>query len=163
MEMQLNPPPKLTSTQKGSIGEALIGAQLMLASAGRLSPYRPLADDDGTDILVADKLTGRVVQIQVKANYSSQSTPPKTVQYDIRLATFKASLTSFLLGAIVDPADGALWRAWLIPTTELRAISVVSRNKLAISPNPSLTSRDRYAPWRCKSMRDVVGRLLATA
>jgi hypothetical protein len=36
---------ELTSTQKGAIGEAFIGAQLMLASNGRLSPFRSIADD----------------------------------------------------------------------------------------------------------------------
>ena len=40
----------LTSTQKGAIGEAIVGAQLMLASNGRLSPFRSIADDDGTEL-----------------------------------------------------------------------------------------------------------------
>lgn len=89
--------------------------------------------DDGTDMLVADKLSGKVMHVQVKANYSSQAAPPKSVQYDVQLTTFRASVSSFMLAAIIDPDDGALWRAWLIPPTELRAISIGSYDRKAAS------------------------------
>lgn len=46
-----DPVSQLTTTQEGSIGEAMAGVQLMLASGGRLTPFRPVADDDGTDLL----------------------------------------------------------------------------------------------------------------
>lgn len=133
----------------------------MLASYGRLSPFRPLADDDGTDLLVADKLSGGVVHVQVKARYLSEADAPGYVQFDVRRATFRIRLDSFLLAAIIDPANGALWRAWLIPTAELPGVSIVKPDKYAITPNPSLISRDRYASFRCENMQTLVGRLLA--
>lgn len=163
MELQPSPRLKLSSTQKGSIGEAVVGAQLMLASHGRLSPFRPLADDDGTDLLVADKLTGRVVHVQVKASYSSEAEAPPKVQFDIRRATFRIKLDSFVLAALLDPASGGLWRAWLIPTAELAAISIIKPHKYSITPNPSLASRDRYVPWRYRNMEELVGRLVGSS
>ena len=38
----------------------------MKASEGRLSPFQPLADDDGLDVLFFDKVTGNSVAIQLK-------------------------------------------------------------------------------------------------
>ena len=38
----------------------------MKASDGRLSPFQPLADDDGLDVLFFDKVTGNSVAIQLK-------------------------------------------------------------------------------------------------
>ena len=48
----------VTATQKGAIGESIVAIQLILESGGRLSPFEPLADDDGIDLLIYDKETG---------------------------------------------------------------------------------------------------------
>ncbi|WP_281254265.1 hypothetical protein [Paraburkholderia ribeironis] len=40
----------LTSTQVGVIGENLLVNAVMKASDGRLSPFRPIADDDRLDV-----------------------------------------------------------------------------------------------------------------
>ncbi|MCH8158120.1 MAG: hypothetical protein IID18_10300 [Nitrospinae bacterium] len=42
----------ITTTQIGAIGEHIAASQLMLASQGRLSPFLPMADDDGIDLLI---------------------------------------------------------------------------------------------------------------
>lgn len=56
----------LSSTQIGAIGENLLANAVMKASDDRLSPFQPLADDDGLDVLFFDKLTGNSVAIQLK-------------------------------------------------------------------------------------------------
>ena len=53
----------LTSTQIGAIGEAIVAAELTLASGGRLAPFKPFADDDGIDLLIYDKVTKRALKI----------------------------------------------------------------------------------------------------
>ena len=58
---------QLTSTQIGAIAESLVANAIMVHSKGRLSPFVPLADDDGIDLLVYDKRTGRAVSLQIKA------------------------------------------------------------------------------------------------
>lgn len=50
---------KISETQKGAIAENLICNWLMIESNGRLSPYRPVADDGGIDILFFDRYTRR--------------------------------------------------------------------------------------------------------
>jgi hypothetical protein len=56
----------LTSTQVGVIGENLLVNAVMKESDGRLSPFRPIADDDGLDVLFFDKDTGNSVAMQLK-------------------------------------------------------------------------------------------------
>jgi hypothetical protein len=45
-------PQRITSTQTGAVGELTIAAGLIVASDGRLAPFKPVADDDGIDLLV---------------------------------------------------------------------------------------------------------------
>jgi hypothetical protein len=159
MTATADPTFSLTTTQRGAIAEAIVAAQLMLVSDGRLSPFRPLADDDGTDLLVMNKVTSGICALQVKARFASRSDPPPYVQFDTRSATFRAVAASHLLAALVDPSDGAFWRAWLIPMVDLETIAAPRPGKLVITPNPSLQSNDRYAPWRCASAYEVAEKL----
>ena len=57
----------LTSTQIGTLAENLVTNELMIESSGRLSPFQPIADDDGIDVLIYDKVTGKALPIQIKA------------------------------------------------------------------------------------------------
>ena len=54
---------KLTSTQIGALAENVVANELMIESGGRLSPFQPIADDDGIDLLVYDKVTGNALPI----------------------------------------------------------------------------------------------------
>lgn len=150
--------PRLTSTQKGAIGEAIVGAQLILASGGRLSPHRPLADDDGTDLLLADKVSGRFSMLQIKCRFISRSEGTKYEQFDLRLKTFREVAHNWVLAAMIDPADGVLWCSWLIPATELMSIASQKGDLLVIRPNP-VGLRDRYVPWRLDSVAALAERL----
>lgn len=47
----------LTSTQRGKIAELHVATALMAQSNGRLSPFEPLSDDHGIDLVVLDKVT----------------------------------------------------------------------------------------------------------
>lgn len=42
----------LTSNQVAAIGEALVAIELIKASAGKLSPSKPLTDDYGIDLVL---------------------------------------------------------------------------------------------------------------
>jgi hypothetical protein len=47
-----------TTTQRGTVAEHVVAIELMMGSEGRLAPFKPIADDDGLDLLVYDKVTG---------------------------------------------------------------------------------------------------------
>ncbi len=73
---------QLTSTQKGKVTEQLVASALLIASNGRLTPFVPLADDHGLDLIVLDKVTRRSISIQVKSAIANASRG--TVQFDVR-------------------------------------------------------------------------------
>ncbi len=150
----------LSTTQIGRIGENIVGAQLMLASAGRLSPFVPLADDGGVDLLVHDKVTGCSVTVQVKGRVAKDDSALGYVQFDVRTSTFRDGPDMFLLAVLLDMQQGSVQRAWLIPMAELPAISMRKAEKLAITPSPNSASKDRYTPYRCQDMREVAERLI---
>ena len=150
----------LSTTQIGKIGENIVGAQLMLASAGRLSPFMPIADDGGVDLLVHDKVTGRSVTVQVKGRVAKGEDALGYVQFDVRTSTFRDRRDMFLLAVLLDMQQGSVQRAWLIPMAELPAVSMRKAEKLAITPSPNSASKDRYTPYRCLGMKDVAERLI---
>ncbi|PNQ96130.1 hypothetical protein C1S70_24975 [Azospirillum argentinense] len=150
----------LSTTQVGKIGETIVGAQLMLASSGRLSPFAPLADDGGVDLLLHDKVSGRSVTIQVKGRVAKAQETLGYVQFDVRTSTFRDGPDMFLLAVLLDMQQGSVQRAWLIPMAELPAVSMRKAEKLAITPSPNSASKDRYTPYRCQDMREVAERLI---
>lgn len=76
----------LSTVQKGKVTEALVASTLTLASGGRLSPFAPLSDDCGIDLMVLDKKTHRTLALQIKSRIANPARP--TVQFNIRKASF---------------------------------------------------------------------------
>src|ERR1700710_2498822 len=95
-------PLRLTSTQIGAVGEAVVATGLMLASKGQLSPYRPIADDDGIDLLLVDKTSRAIVQLQVKCRMRVDVAKAQTVQFDVQTNTFAEGARGFILGILLD-------------------------------------------------------------
>lgn len=153
------PAPKLSSTQIGAIGEVTVAAGLMLGSSGRLAPFRPMADDDGLDLLVLDKVTRRVLPIQVKCRTGIDRSTGGTVEFNVRLQTFTKEGGGFLLFALLSA--GTISTAWLVPADELEAIAYRKSDKLAVVASPKPTSKDRFSPYRHGGMEEVVSALLA--
>lgn len=145
----------ISPTQIGCIGEKLVSAHLLIASDGRLSPFRPVADDDGVDLLVLDKLTRRSIPLQVKTR--TRIDAGGTVQFDIRKQTFIPAPDAFMLAVFLDLIGGVVACSWLVPMTDLERIA--QPGSLTIVPSPKETSRDRYSPYRCHSMGEVCRRL----
>lgn len=149
--------PGITSTQIGAIGEHIAASQLMLASRGRLSPFLPMADDDGIDLLVRDKITQATLPIQIKSRTAIDRSARGTVQFNVRLKTL--NLDGYLLALLFDWHAASVEKAWLVPMHELESVANVKRETLSITPAVKDTSRDRYTPYRCKSMLEVADRI----
>jgi len=96
---------------------------------GRLSPFYPIADDFGIDLLFYDKVTGGTVSLQVKLNTKTIREDSSVCHFQVRHATFSEHKNAYLLGVLLD-TEGSGWsiaRAWLVPMKELA--SVASRDK----------------------------------
>jgi hypothetical protein len=153
----LEVPIELTSTQKGKIWESIACAGLMLESQGRLVPFVPLADDDGYDAIIYDKITGLSAPLQIKGRKGTDG-GRTTTEFNVRLSTFSETRYGYLLAMVVTGAN--VTSAWLIPHSELRQCSALKGDKLVIAPSTSLESRDRCSPYRMKGLGDVAARLI---
>ena len=100
---------KFTSTQIGSIAENLVANEVMIDSGGRLSPFQPIADDDGIDVLFYDKVIGGSIPIQIKARTKTVNKPGSkisgnTVHFEVRKATFDTDRNAYLRCVLLDSA-----------------------------------------------------------
>jgi hypothetical protein len=148
----------LTSIQKGKISETLVASTLMLASGGRLSPFVPLSDDCGIDLIVVDKETCRSLCIQVKSRIENPQRP--TVQFGVGRSSFRASPERYLLGVLFNPANPALTTSWFIPMTSVPALAVQKSDIYAVTPAVASTSNDRYRSHRNDSASELVDAIL---
>lgn len=151
-----------TSTQIGKAIEALVASSLMFASQGRLSPFLPFADDDGLDLLLLDKLTDRIIPVQVKGRTGADAAGHGTVEFNVRKKTRAARKDAVLLAVVVDIDNVTIGQSWLIPMAELEAVSIAKRDVLAITPSTLPNSSDRYRCYRSDTVAELVAKLLAT-
>ncbi len=151
----------LTTSQIGKVGETFVASQLMLASGGRLSPFLPLADDAGVDLVLLDKVTAAALTIQIKSRTDVDNKKAQTVEFNVRRATFTIQADAYMLGILLDAAGQGIRSAWLVPNAELEDVSNRRPDKLVLTPSAKSTSNDRYTPYRCRTLVEVCERLLA--
>jgi len=158
----------LTSTQIGTIAENLVANELMIESRGRLSAFVPVADDEGIDLLVYDKKTGRDLPIQIKARTGTIKKPRKEekgniVHFEIREAAVKNEKYAYFLGVLLAEDLRITVRAWLIPMKDVRKVLNKQKKygKYIMRASKSLSSRDKFSAYRCENVSEVSQRLLA--
>ncbi len=149
----------LTTTQIGAMGESLAATQLVLASQGRLAPFKPYADDDGIDLLIYDKASRSVVPLQVKSRMKVDNEKAQTVQFDVRKATFAEEGGSHLLAQLLSGSD--LVCAWLIPMSVLKGLGNGRGSKYSVVASAKVTSEDKFAAYRYFNHEDLVGALIS--
>ena len=157
---------QLSSTQIGALAENLIANELMIEPRGRLSPFQPIADDDGIDVLIYDKVTGLAVPIQVKArtnaiNKRGKQERSNTVHFEVRKATHNEERQAMLLCVLLTEDLRATERAWLLPLAHLPKLTTEKPTKYVIRANKQLTTNDKYKSFQCESMKGVANRLIS--
>jgi len=156
----------LTSTQIGAIGENLLINAVMKASDGRLSPFQPLADDDGLDVLFYDKQTGNSVAVQLKCRTNTlrragSEGRGKTVHFEVRHNTFNEARRAHLVGALCNDDLTDFVATWLIPMFELPQIARNISGKWVIRPSMANDSKDRFISYRCDTAIQLAERIIA--
>lgn len=156
----------LTSTQIGVIGENLLINAVMQASKGRLSPFQPVADDDGLDVLFFDKLTGNAVAIQLKCRTvtlrnSKSKERGNAVHFEVRQATFKEGRNAYLVGGLLNESLTQFECTWLIPMAELSTVGNNKTTKWVIRPSKAQDSKDRYVQYRCRTIDELAKRIIS--
>ena len=150
---------RLSDTQKGAIIENLVANWVMIGSGGQLSPYQPVADDRGVDLLVYDRDTSRVLLVQVKGRTRTQKMTAgrRTVQFSVRTQTFEARPDFYVLGVLVDESLHEPEAFWLVPSEVVRTeAGRASRGTLRIVASPSPSSADRWSRYRSISVAGLI-------
>lgn len=149
----------LSSTQKGVIGENLLVNAVMKASNGRLSPFKPVADDDGIDVLFFDKDTGKSVAMQLKCRASTDS-GGNTAQFDVRKATIKEARSAYLVAALLNDNMTAFVCTWFMSMTELKTVGNEKPDKYVITPSKAKDSQDKYKDFRYANVDGLAHRII---
>lgn len=156
---------KPTSTQIGAISENLVANALMVESGGRLSPFSPVADDDGIDILIYDKKTGRAIPTQVKSRTKAlkkkgSQARGNVVHFEIRTGKIKKNDFTYLIAILLSDDMAAIECAWLIPMNEVRRLGSKRETKVVLRASKSRTSSDKYTKFRCANAAELVAKVL---
>ena len=135
----------LTATQKGEVAENMVANVLIVESDGRLSPFRPIADDGGMDLLIFDKTTGRALPCQVKSRTVTLKRHPNICHFQVRKASFNKA--TYLLAMLLDWKKMKPRCFWLIPPEEF-AVGRKTETKYVFRPSIAPDSRDKYTKFR---------------
>src|SRR5574338_1393767 len=135
----------LSSTQIGAMGENLLVNAMMKASDGRLTPFQPLADDDGLDVLFFDKFTGSSIAVQLKCRTVTlfkRGTKERgnTLHFEVRKATFKEARRAYLVAVLFDDQLTRFVATWFVPMAKLPKLARSSGDKWVIRPSKATGS-----------------------
>jgi hypothetical protein len=151
---------KPTTTQIGAIAENLVANAFMIGSGGRLSPFSPMADDDGLDILIYDKQTGKAIPAQIKSRTDTlkkrgSDTRGNIVHFEIRRATLKDDDYTYFVGVLLKRDLSGIECSWIIPMKEVMRLGSIQPSKVVIRASKAKGSKDKYTIFRCDTTLDL--------
>lgn len=149
--------PTHTSTQVGAIGELVVSAGILEASGGQLSPFKPLADDDGLDLLLLDKRTRKIIPLQIKCRRGFDDEDAQTVEFNVRLKTFVAADNGYVLCVRMEGIEPKSF--WLIPASKIKSEARPKNGQLVVVASAKAASKDRFSHYRLSSFTEVAERL----
>lgn len=137
----------------------------MKASCGRLSPFQPMADDDGLDVLFFDKMTGSSVAIQLKCRTVSLfkkggKERGNTVHFEVRKSTFHETRGAYLIAALFSDDLTHFFTTWFMPLSLLPQVARSGPTKWVIRPSKAEKSADRFIPYRCLTDLELTQRII---
>jgi hypothetical protein len=158
------PQSKPTSTQIGAVAVNLVANALILDSQGDLAPFHPVADDEGIDLLVYHKPSGRVLPVQVKARTvtlkrSGTQLRGNTVHFEVRKVVVERNRRTYLLCVLLGEHAKRIQTAWLLPLSQVPAVAAVRTKKYVMRANRNPASADKYSQFRCDNSNEIVDRL----
>jgi hypothetical protein len=139
----------LTSTQRGTAGEQLLAACVTLSSDGELELYKPLTDDDHTDVTAGRRGKVPALAIQVKTALS-RNTKGLAVARTYFPRTPREH-PAFLY-AIVYVVDASIDTAWIVPSAAFNRMAYRGKGpkgkgiELEFMASPSRA--DKWASFR---------------
>ena len=155
-----------SSTQIGAVAENIVANALIVESQGRLSPFAPIADDYGIDMLIYDKRTGKAMPVQVKSRTVSLKKPGSgergnVVHFEIRRSTFQAEKYGCVIFVLLSANSREIDRAWVIPMKQLVDCAATRPSKYVVRANKIVGCSDRFSQYQCKDTTALVSCLIS--
>lgn len=149
----------LTATQVGAVGVQVVASRIIQASDGRLSPFLPVADDGGVDLLIFDKKTRRALPVQIKSRTLTLKRYPKVVHFQIRKKTFSEMPGSVVVAMLFDWETQQPRCIWLLPANAVARNARTQRANYVLRPSIAPHSRDQWTPYRCNDFGELAKKL----
>ena len=154
----------ITSTQKGVIAEHIVANELMIETDGRFSPFSPLADDEGIDLLIYDKKTGKALPIQIKSRTGGiikKGKESNTIHFEIRTVSLKNKNYAYFLAVLLTKDIRSVERAWLIPMKDISSLLNIRKKqkKYIMRANKSSTTKDKFRKYQFENINEVTKRI----
>jgi hypothetical protein len=151
----------LTKTQRGTVGEQLFAACVTLSSNGDLELFKPLTDDDHTDVSAG--LRGRVpaLAIQVKTALSLDRQG-----YAVARMAFpegRPRRHPAFVYSIVYVIEASVEMAWVVPSADFNRLAYRGKGRqgkgIELEFMASPVRDDHWSAFRCRRM-DLGPRLM---
>lgn len=152
----------LTPTQRGTAGEQLFAACVTLSSAGDLELFKPLTDDDHTDVTAGRRGRVPVLAIQVKTALSLTRQG-----FAVARMTFpdgKPRKHPAFVYTIVYVVEANIESAWIVPSADFNRLTYRGAGRrgkgIELEFMASPTRQDKWSSFRCGRM-DLGPKLIA--
>jgi len=150
----------LTATQVGAVAENVVANRIIAASRGRLSPFQPMADDGGVDLLIFDKESRKAVPMQVKSRTRTLKRYPNCVHFQIRKKTFSEVPGTVVLCMLFDWETQKPGCMWFLPAEVVTEKARDQGPNYVLRPSIAAASKDRWSAYRCHDFADLVHRMV---
>ena len=152
----------LTPTQRGTAGEQLFAACVTLSSGGDLELFKPLTDDDHTDITAGRR--GRVPALAIQVKTALSLTRQGFAVARMSFPDGKPRQHPAFVYAIVYVVNASVETAWIVPSAKFNRLTYRGAGRrgkgLELQFMASPTRQDRWSAFRGERM-DLGPRLIA--
>ncbi|HEY8864682.1 MAG TPA: hypothetical protein VIO37_10990 [Candidatus Dormibacteraeota bacterium] len=152
----------LTPTQRGTAGEQLFAACVTLSSAGDLELFKPLTDDDHTDVTAGKR--GKVPALAIQVKTALSLTRQGFAVARMVFPDGKPRKHPAFVYAIVYVVDASIESAWIVPSADFNRLTYRGAGRrgkgLELQFMASPTRQDRWSAFRCGRM-DMGPKLIA--
>ena len=139
----------LTPTQKGAVGEELFSACVTLSSNGDLELFKPLSDDDHTDISAGrrGKVPALAIQVKTALGLDAKGFAVARMYFSGPPREHPA-----FIYAILYVVDASIDTAWVVPSTDFNRLTYRGKGKwgkgLELQFMASPTRVDKWSGFR---------------
>jgi hypothetical protein len=144
----------LTSTQGGTAGEQLFAAAVTLSSAGDLELFKPLTDDDHTDVTAGER--GKVPALAIQVKTALTLNRKNLAVARMAFPDGKPREHPAFVYAIVYVIEASIEMAWIIPSADFNRLTYRGRGRrgkgIELQFMASPTREDHWFPFRSGRM-----------